>query len=217
MPSILHATPETWAETTAQTIAKLLFAALSERGVASFVVPGGRSAAAVLPLLADMDLAWENVTVTLTDERWVEANHPDSNAGLVQKHLLGPTLAQFTPLKTAGAFPREGLTTASQKLRDIPRPFDVVFLGMGDDGHIASLFPGAAIKPGELQCADRPDHPRISMTPACLLDSRHIVLPVPGEQKRSVLSRAELTGPLSEFPVRHILHQNAVPVTLITG
>ncbi|PCI42180.1 MAG: 6-phosphogluconolactonase [Rhodospirillaceae bacterium] len=216
MHSFLHTTPENWAETAAQTIADLLFSSLNKNGFATLVVPGGRSAKAILPRLAKIDLDWEKVTVTLTDERWVPAHHSDSNERLVYESFIKTTNAHFIGMKTKSETPEIAISENHPVLA-IPRPFDVVFVGMGDDGHIASLFPKERIKTGDLQTAQRPDHPRISMTPTCLLNSRHIVLPILGQAKQSAFKRAQVPGPTLEFPVRHILHQDQVPVTIIIG
>lgn len=171
-----------------------------------------------MPVLARHALRWEKVTVTLTDERWVPPDHPDSNEGLLRRHLLGNgAYAGIIPLKTVPPTVQEGLAEASARLAGITRPFDVVFLGMGEDGHIASLFSGDDIDETQvLQAVSRPDHPRISMTPSCLLHSRLIILPISGVRKKQVFNTAMEPGPLSALPVRHVLHQHKTPVLVIT-
>jgi len=212
---ILNTIPEHAAPTAvADTVVNMLSAALLQRAEASLVVPGGRSAMTILPLLTKTDIDWGRIKITLTDERWVPANHPDSNERLVRETLLNATGAQFIGLKTTAASPPEALQECETRLQNIVQPFDVVFVGMGNDGHIASLFPSSPIESGYFQAAQRPDHPRISMTPTCLLSSRHIILPISGNQKRTVFDRAMHPGPTSEYPVRHLLHQDQTPISV---
>lgn len=213
---MLHTSPDTWAATTAQTIADCLLSSLDTTGQASLVVPGGRSALAVLPLLAEQPLDWSKVTVTLSDERWVCGDHPDSNERLVRETLINKTGASFVGLKTDATTPQTGISECQSRQATLERPFAMVFLGMGEDGHIASLFPHSPTADDDFQAVERADHPRISMTPRCLLDSRHIVLPIIGSAKHVVFARAMQPGPSLELPVRHILQQNRIAVTVIT-
>jgi 6-phosphogluconolactonase len=124
-------------------IAARLGAAISARGQASLVVPGGKTPLPLFERLREAPLAWSRVTITLTDERWVDPSDAASNEGLVRRALLqGPaTAARFVPLKSAVATVESGAAAAWNMLKIITRPFDVVVLGMGDDGHTASLFP----------------------------------------------------------------------------
>ncbi len=213
--------PDNWAETAAEIIATHLRQGLEITSRASLVVPGGRTAGLVLPLLAQQNVTWEHVDIILSDERWVDAEHPDSNERLVQKILSnsGTRLATFTGLKTAAAHPTQALDEIESRLRPITRPFSVTFLGMGEDGHVASIFPHVACltPPLSVLAVDRTDHPRISLTPAALLDSRIIVLVAPGKNKRDTLEKASTSGSPRDYPVRYILHQNHTRVFIVTG
>src|ERR1700728_2514333 len=112
---------------------------------ASLVVAGGRSPVALVEQLSVMALDWSRVWVTLTDERWVRTSSSDSNEHLVREHLLrnGAAKANFVGLKTDSADPDHGAAASWAGIEKVPRPFDQVLLGMGDDGHIASLFPNS--------------------------------------------------------------------------
>src|SRR5688572_1848424 len=179
-----------------------LQASIDARGAASLIVSGGTTPKALFEVLAERELPWRSVTVSLADERWVDAASPDSNEHLVRSSLLigKAAAAQFVPLKARRGSPRQSESACEKALKKIPSPFDVVLLGMGDDGHTASLFPQAegltealdmnsgrhckAITPKNLP-AHAP-YPRMSMTLPRLLDSRRIVLMITGQSKLEV-------------------------------
>jgi len=212
------------AQALADAIAQALTAALDARGRASLVVSGGRSPIEFFHCLRDAALDWSRVWITLADERWVPDTDPDSNAGLVKQHLLqgAATAAHFLPLWNGAATPAAAITERSLPWQ-LPRPFDAVVLGMGEDGHTASLFPGAAgladaldpAGPALLAAIDPPaaPHPRLSLTLAALLGSRHIHLPLAGAAKRAVFARALADCDPLRLPVAAVLCQSAVPVT----
>ena len=196
----------------AEKLEQILKQSLALRGRASLGVCGGRTAAALFPTLSQRLLDWTNVHIFLVDERWVPIDNDDSNEKLVRSLLLQShaAAARFCGLKTKHTTAKNALSEVEQRLVDLGVPFDVVFLGMGDDGHIASLFPGgrenqerarlvtastALIQPVE----------RISLSPGALAQARHVVLPIIGAAKRAVLNRALTPGPVSKFPVRHVL------------
>jgi len=173
----------------------------------------------VLPFLAVSELAWRRVTVTLADDRWVRRGHPDSNEGLVRRYLLRDRAAKaaFVRLKTVATTPAAGLRQAESWVREMAWPLDVVFLGMGEDGHIASLFPGGDWNAGRrLVAVPAADgrQPRISLSPTAVVDARHIFLVVSGAAKAEAYTRACEPGPAAELPVRLVLHQDKVPVTV---
>ena len=153
--------------------------------------------------------------MTLGDERWVPTDHPQSNERLVRETLIEKTDATFIGLKTDASSPEAAIDQCRVRLEEIPRPFDVVFAGMGEDGHTASLFPEQAVSGGDFQPAVRPDFPRLSMTPNCLLNSRHIVMAINGTSKKETFGKALRPGPASTFPIRHLLHQEEVPVSVV--
>ena len=165
--------------------------------------------------------------ITLTDERWVPPDSDDSNEGLVRRRLLRDraAAAELIGLKTLDALPADAEAKVNHALAGMVRPFDVVILGMGDDGHVASLFPHApeltqALEVGpdeQMVCAvDRSGAAgageRLSMTIPAVLDSRWIVLLIESPKKLDVVARAREQGSIAELPVRAVLDQSAVPV-----
>ncbi len=218
----------------ANDIAARLRRAISQRGQAVLCVSGGKSPIALFEALRALPVAWADVTVTLVDERCVPADHADSNALLVRTHLLQGAAAQarFAPLfEHAPDTPGDAARHANGIVAALPVP-DVLVLGMGSDGHTASLFPGSPdlahaldLNNTDRVCALRlpasppvqPNHPRLTLTLAQILRARHIILPVQGADKLSTLAMAarELTAPtLASLPVSHVLHQATTPVSL---
>ena len=126
-------------------LAANLAAAIAGRGLASLVVSGGKSPIRLFELLRAENLDWSRVCVALADERWVEPSDPDSNEKLVRDVLLkeSAAAARFIGLKNGAPTPDLGAVSAWETFARVPRPFDAVVLGMGDDGHTASLFPGS--------------------------------------------------------------------------
>lgn len=200
---------------------QILKQSLALRGKASLGVCGGRTASALFPVLSQCHLDWANVHIFLVDERWVPIDDDDSNEKLVRGLLLqGPAAAgRFYGLKTRHASAKNALNEVEQRLVDLGVPFDVVFLGMGDDGHIASLFPGGRENEERTRlvaASAAPVQPveRISLSPGALDQARHIILPVIGATKRAVLDKALTPGPVSRLPVRHVLIGQSAPCEL---
>ncbi len=205
----------------AEDVSGCLREALDQRGRASLAVSGGRTPEHIFPLLARERLSWDRISVTLADERWVASDHPDSNEGLARRLLMqGPVAAaRFVGLKTAAENPHDGREGSEAALSTLDWPLDAIFLGMGEDGHIASLFPGSddwMDAPGRALAVAASDQrqARMSLTPSAILDSRHIFLIITGPEKRAVYDAALKPGPVGELPVRLILHQDRVPVSV---
>ena len=200
------------ADAAAHAVAAQLSAGLAARGRASLVATGGRSPGPVYDRLKDADLDWTHVAVTLSDERHVDVDSPNANLKLLRERLFvgEAAKAHYLPLTDY----------AEPALRAL-MPFDAVLLGMGEDGHIASLIPGSpvmaeAMDPdGEALVAESPAGfgsppvPRITLTLAALLQSRAIFLLIAGEAKRQVVADA-LAG--ADLPVRALLEQTRVPL-----
>jgi len=205
-------------------IAGLLAEAIRANGMASLAVSGGSTPVDLFEALSEMDISWEHVVITLVDERWVGLEDPDSNERLVKRHLLKgmAAAARFTGLKNQAAVAAEGEELCGMEQRKVPRPHDVVVLGMGSDGHTASLFPNArelasAINSDRICVAITPPdapHQRMTLTLPAILNSRQIFVHITGDDKRQVLERAMAQGPEEEMPIRWILRQKKVPVAV---
>lgn len=198
--------------------------AIEMRGAASLAVSGGRTPEALFKQLASEVLPWNKVWVTLVDERWVDVSDPASNERMVRNSLLQShaAAARFIGLKNAAATPDEGSEWCWRSLSKVPRPFDIVLLGMGDDGHTASLFPNGpqlsqALSTDSVAACVAMQAPvapqaRISLNASALLDARRIVVLIQGETKWAVYQRARAIGPAEEMPIRAVLQQQAAPV-----
>jgi 6-phosphogluconolactonase len=218
------ADPAAQAASLAAAVAAALASAIAARGAASLVVSGGRTPAAMFRLLASQPLDWSRVQITLADERWVGFDHPASNERLVHTELLhgAAAAARLVGMKNEAETPGAGARHAWQMIAAMPRPFDMVLLGMGDDGHTASLFPGSAELAAGLDAKATPGclgvlpvaapFPRLSLNLAALLDSRHICLQIVGNQKWQVYEQACAAGDVATMPVRAVLRQPRVPV-----
>ena len=214
------------AESAATAAATALGRALRGKDRRTFVATGGRTPGPAYDALSAMDLGWRQVTVTQTDERFVDPAAPESNAGLIRTRLLTgrAALARFLPLKGDGPTPDSDAQSAEAWLAPL-LPAAATLLGMGDDGHIGSLFPGdpqlarwldpdgARLVIGVAVAGEPPHVPRISLTLSALLRSRLIALLATGEGKRRLLERA-LANPDPSLPVSAVLHQARAPVRI---
>jgi 6-phosphogluconolactonase len=208
-------------------LAENLQAAIAARGLASLVVSGGRSPLRLFEMLRAADLDWSRVCIALADERWVEPSDAGSNEKLVRDVLLkeAAAAARFIGLKNGAPTPDLGAVSAWETFARVPRPFDAVVLGMGDDGHTASLFPrspnlSSALNPAAVAgCVGMwspvAPHPRLSLNLSALLDSRRIVVLITGAEKWRTLAAASAAGPIGEMPVRAVLRQRRTPVEVM--
>jgi 6-phosphogluconolactonase len=219
-----EADPGRQAAALAGAVAAALDQALRHRPLASLVVSGGNTPGGMYRRLARHALDWSRLVVTLADERWVSTDDKDSNEHMVRATLLrsGAARARFIGLKNGASGPVEGAAAAWAALREMPRPFDAVLLGMGDDGHTASLFPGSPNLAAALDPLAPPGcvavqppvaaHARLSLNLAALLQSRRIFVQIIGAHKWQAYAAACADGPPSAMPIRAILRQDAVPV-----
>ena len=203
----------------------MLAADINATGSASLVVSGGRTPMGFFHLLSQQDLDWSAVTITLADERWVDNQHQDSNEKLVRENLLinNAVQANFVAAKNAATDAIDGEADLEQSLATIGR-FTVVILGMGDDGHTASLFPdaerlalGLDMHSGRTAIAVTPPvapHQRISMTLPRLLDAQQVVIHISGAGKQAVLQAAHEGDDIAELPIRAILNQQIAPLKI---
>ena len=209
----------------AEKVAALLAADIQARGKASLVVSGGRTPMGFFHLLSQQLLDWSSVTVTLADERWVDADHQDSNEKLVRENLLinEAHQAQFISLKSAAENAVDAESECEQALASAGQ-FTVVILGMGDDGHTASLFPGTEalalgldMDSGRTAIAVTPTaapHQRMSMTLPRLLNAGQVIIHISGSSKQDVLLAAQNGDNAAELPIRAILGQQVAPLSV---
>jgi 6-phosphogluconolactonase len=208
-------------------LAASLNSAIAVRGLASLVVSGGKTPVKLFELLRAERLDWSRVCVALADERWVDSADPASNEKLVRDILLqeSAAAARFIGLKNAAPTPDLGAVSAWETFARVPRPFDAVVLGMGDDGHTASLFPASPNLPRALNPAavagcvgmwsPVAPHARLSLNLSALLDSRRIVVLMTGAEKWRTYCAAGTEGPDQEMPVRAVLRQRRTPVEVM--
>ena len=203
-----------------QFVSESLEQAIELRGKATLVVSGGSTPLGFLRLLAQQQLPWSQVLVTLADERWVPVQHADSNERMVRELLIDHTGAQFLSLRGVESSSAEAQRRLQEQMLGNDQ-FEVVILGMGTDGHTASLFPQAADLAALLD-AQNPNccavvdpitapHQRLSLTLSRLLNTRSIILHVTGSAKREVLEQAWATQSL---PIASILRQELVPLEI---
>ena len=216
--------PQDLVSTLTQKISSALSAALAARNQASLVVSGGSTPKPLFAELSKQELEWAKVTISLADERWVAPDDPASNEGLVRNYLMQnkAAAANFIGLWTGDATASSGETACSAALAKIPRPFDLMILGMGGDGHTCSFFPGAEALPQALDMKSAQScqaitpltapHERMTLTLPTVLNSRQIILHIEGEEKKEVYETALEEGPVGEMPVRAVLRQDLVGV-----
>lgn len=207
----------------AQALAETTGTALRQRGRAQVALAGGRTPLPAYRSWAAATTPDERLTILPTDERWVAADHPANNLSQLQACFPGAAQPRWQTLVPARPSPEPDLAQARQSLSALDGSWDLVLLGMGEDGHFASLFPGdpglaAALDPNG--SADvvigRPDpmppeapFPRISLSLACLLRSRRVLLVVSGARKRELLVQAQQHPDPARWPVSALLHSGA--------
>jgi 6-phosphogluconolactonase len=214
---------EALARELADVVAVALDRRLAAQGTAGLIVSGGRTPAPFLRELASRELDWPRVQVTLADERCVATDDAASNLRFVREAFTGARAAAAS-LVAVDATDPDAAARWSEALARVPRPFAAVILGMGDDGHFASLFPGmpglaAALDPAHGPCvvagvAPVAPQARLSLTLPALLDTDLLVLHVAGVDKLATLQRAALDGSALEMPVRALLRQRRVPLEI---
>jgi 6-phosphogluconolactonase len=214
-------------ESLARNLANDVTAALARRlathDAAGLVVSGGRTPAAFLRELATRDLDWRKVRVTLADERCVPADDDASNLRFVREAFAHAPASAATLVDVDATAP-DAAARWDAAIARIPRPFAAVILGMGDDGHFASLFPGMPGLAAALDLSNTtnvvegaaPTEPRarLSLTLPTLLDTDLLALHVTGDSKLEALRRASCPGSALEMPVRALLEQRRVPLAI---
>lgn len=220
-----HADAETLADRLAQQLEALVRAALVARGRAVLALAGGRTPFPIYRRLAQARLDWSRVTLVATDERWVPATHAARNSREIREAFAAAAGVHILDLVPPSPGPVAEADTAEAALSASSDAFDAVLLGMGGDGHFASLFPGAVelavgLDPCNTRAALRvnplplpPEAPfaRISLTLSRLMHTRRLLVVATGDAKRAVLQTAQAqagaraeprTQPQAQAPAR---------------
>lgn len=214
----LRTSPEQAAEALAVDVAGILRQRLEETQSATLVVSGGSTPVPFFRALSGMAIDWARVVIVLADERWVPETHPDSNAALLKTHLLQERAgcAQFLQMEVGDGDPETALPDIERQLATLALPVDVLVLGMGNDGHTASLFPDAPqlarAMSADSECRAAlmtpPSQPlkRITLTLSVLAGARFTALHLKGQEKLDTLATAlaDLDDPVA-MPVRAFL------------
>ena len=222
---IEHRDPESWVHAIAADLERFLAVELAIRGQARMLLSGGTTPAPAYEQLAAAPLDWSRITVGLVDERWLSPQDSASNTRLLRESLLDRVdIARFEPLVREGLSLAESVHAANLEARHAAEAC-VAVLGMGNDGHTASLFPGSA----DLDRALASEQPyaaldatgcpvsgqwplRITLTPAGLARTRHRLLLLRGGAKREVFLRALEGDDVRELPIRTALDIGIEPL-----
>jgi 6-phosphogluconolactonase len=214
------------AERLAARIAGALGDTVSARGRATLALSGGRTPGRFFEALSRTDAPWSRISVLPVDERWVDESSDRSNAASIRRSLLTDQAAEasFLPLYTGGASPEAARDRVEGLVAALPQPFAAVVLGMGEDGHTASWFPGgdrlaSALDPAgqrliESMLAPAAGEPRITLTLPPVLRAGVIALHIEGKAKLAVLQRALDAGDEALMPIRAVLRRATATVEI---
>lgn len=196
-------------------ILDLLDQSLKSKGSASFIVSGGSSPVAIFQEMSQMNADWSNIDVSLVDDRVVDPTHTDSNEKLVNDLLITNNASNANFIS---------ICNDTESLKALNRPYTVMLLGMGEDGHFASLFPSLIKSNKEYfnifaepdifftEPMGSPCHSRVSMNLNMILQSENIFLLVSSKKKYDILKQAEFDKSL---PLYYLLNQNKKKINII--
>jgi 6-phosphogluconolactonase len=214
------------ADAVAGDVGFIVESAVDARGASLIAVPGGTTGPAVFPKLVCQKLPWKKVTVIPTDDRLVPMDDERSNVRAIAKAFL-PSGARVIPIATDIPDYKLAGNSADARLQDFPWPPDLVWLGMGKDGHTASIFPGPdfqdaldapkarraiGVMPDPLP--EEAPVPRVTLTRAAILSARTILVTITGEEKKSVLEQAIADGQSSKLPIGRVLAEVDQPIDI---
>ena len=210
----------------AEKVAQILTASIAKKGKASIAVSGGSTPKGFFNALSHKEIAWDKVTITLADERWVDENSDASNTRLVKKNLLqnNASKANFLNFKIADKLNKATLEQLN-KQAELLLSLDVLILGMGEDGHTASLFPcseqineALSLTNSDALISVQPKtapHQRLTFSLAALLQSKNVFLHLCGESKKQVLKDALADDNALIMPIRAFLHSPTVTTKIM--
>jgi 6-phosphogluconolactonase len=215
------------ADAVAGDVGFIIESAVDARDASLIAVPGGKTGPAIFGKLAGQKLPWKKVTIIPTDDRLVAVDSELSNVRELARAFL-PLGARVVPLtsEAAGDYKLAG-NAADARLQDLSWPPDLVWLGMGADGHVASIFPGAdlqaaldapkarrAIGTMPEQLPEEAPVARVTLTRAAILSARTVLITITGQQKRDVLEQAIADGHSSRLPVGRVLAEAEQPIDI---
>jgi 6-phosphogluconolactonase len=214
------------ADAVAGDVGFIVESALDARDACLLALPGGRTPRPIFAKLAEAKLPWKKVTIIPTDDRLVAMDDERSNVrGIAQAFLRAgarvvPIATEIPDYKLAG-------NSADARLQDLPWPPDLCWLGMGDDGHVASIFVGPDLQDAldapkarravgvlpEPMPADAPV-PRVTLTRAAILSARTVIITITGQKKRDLLEQAIEDGHSSKLPIGRVLAEAEQPIDI---
>jgi len=217
---------EEMADAVAGDVGFIVESALDARDAALIALPGGSTPKPIYPKLAARQLSWKRVTIIPTDDRLVPMDDERSNIRAIAQAFL-PVGARVIPIATDIADYRLAGNSADARLQDFPWPPDLVWLGVGEDGHTASIFAG----PDFQDALDAPktrravgvmpdpmpeDAPvaRVTLTRAAILSARTILITVSGQETRELLEGAIADGQSSQLPIGRVLAEAEQPIDI---
>ena len=214
------------ADAVAGDIGFIVESALEARGEALIAVPGGKTPLPIYSRLAGAKLNWKKVTIIPTDERLVPLTDDKSNVRAIAQAFL-PTGARVFPIGSDIADHRLAGNSANAKLADLKFPLDLAWLGVGADGHTASIFPGPDLEEalnapkGRHAVGVMPDPlpaeapvPRVTLTRSAILSARTVLITVTGEAKKQLLEGAIADGQSSKLPIGRVLAEAEQPIDI---
>jgi 6-phosphogluconolactonase len=214
------------ADAVAGDVGFIIESAVDARGSSLIAVPCGTTGPAIFPKLLEQKVPWKKVTIIPTDDRLVRMDDERSNVRAIAKAFL-PAGARVVPIATEIADYKLAGNSADARLQDLPWPPDLVWLGMGKDGHTASIFAGpdlqtaldapkarraVGVMPDPLP-AEAPVA-RVTLTRASILSARTVLITITGAEKRAVLEQAIADGQSSKVPIGRVLAEIEQPIDI---
>lgn len=206
-------------------IAAKLQAGIEADGRATLLVSGGNTPRPMFAKLSEIDIDWEKVDIALVDDRWVNIDDSASNEKMANEALLinKAAAANFIGMKTEHDDAFAAVSAVTDKLSGLKKPFDVVILGMGEDGHTASIFPccaqlDEALTTQDMIMATEPTtapHQRMTFTRSALLNSKQLYLHLVGGNKEAVLNEVTANDDIKKAPIKAFLDQADVPMSVM--
>jgi len=214
------------ADAVAGDVGFIVESAVDARGSSLIAVPGGKTGPAIFPKLVGGKVPWRKVTVIPTDDRLVPMDDERSNIRAIGRAFI-PAGARVIPIASDIADYRLAGNSADARLQDFPWPPDLVWLGMGADGHTASIFPGVdfqealdapkarraiGLMPDPLP-AEAPVA-RVTLTRSAILSARTVIITITGDEKRALLEQAIADGHSSKLPIGRVLAEAEQPIDI---